>query len=274
MSPEALPVSAGIIPMAAVPAVGIQPDIERRSDIVYYGGDNTFTVQYGGHNYDLLPQTPVRIPPRMDFPADELTGRKLRNMPLMVAKGGDGASIAAQLAEHYGNQGVTVLFDDDGDAARMKEAQARSLGFRVAQATNIKEHWLRQLDRIRPGSLPPPQPPHVEAALSFLHKLAKGALGRKRFVTWDGRDFETYELAADHLETLWPEKIQANGGLEGLIVDIEAGKDENPAPSRAHEPTTRPLRTRHPGVESMARAAEKALDRELHPPRSANKRRR
>lgn len=210
-----------------------------RTDVVYYGGDEIFTAGYSSIEYFLKPRAAVRISPRFDYTMDKLTGKRDTKGPRIVANGGDGPSIAAKLEELYGEQGVVMLMQDGKDAGRMEQARARSLAFRVNQANHMKEQHYLFLSRLPAGALAPPIRPEVKRAILFLHEVNAGFADRKRFVTRDGDSFETFDLAAYHLRTHWPDMVQASGGVEALITDTRPDRTVDTRPT-APVPTAAP----------------------------------
>lgn len=214
----------------------------RAAIILCNAGDEVQEAQIAGIFYTFPPGEKVEIQDRLDWKRGA-KGVLLTSEPKVLLDGADAVTIASEILSEadnrLGSRGVTVLFGDVQDDARLKIARQTYVRYRVERAKHAQRQWLYKVEKAtkEPGALPPAQPDTVRAEIAFLSRYEAGLIDRKKFICkLDGYESDNRaELVAYITRTYGQQVAQANGDAAAYIVDRDAAVAKE-APNAGVEP--------------------------------------
>lgn len=206
-------------------------EIQRRQYLIGSAADEPVEIIVSGHTYTWPPNSVIEINDRQDYQRDK-KGNPIFNRPTKTPDGGDAKTIVLQLFSSSvsfdgGNRGLYPIRNDGRDGERRSAARTRYVAARVERCKETQRRWLRQLDKVKPGDLPPAQPRSVREDIAFLAKYESGSIDRKAFIAFDGgAESDVRAEVESYLSSRYPEAFRLGkrpDGKEGpLVIERDA----------------------------------------------------
>ena len=213
---------------------------QRTAFTAHNSTDEEQVCQYGGRYYRFQPNVDTEVGDLVSFRRYRARGGKWVTEPL-VNKGCEAINVMKGILERLGPLGVTAVFGDGQDEARIKAARRAWIQTRVRRAKVAQGEWLRTcaIAATDPDSTPPVQPDSIKEALNFLKAYESGALEqRKRYISRvDATESDDREVILAHHRKLYPKTAVHP---EDYVIDTQGEDAEPEAPQPEPEAPEKP----------------------------------